>query len=197
MHPRLAEVSERLAAQRRQLLDVASAVPSDSWQTRPAEGRWSVGEICQHLHQVETSCAAVLAKRIAQAREAGHPAEQETSSVLGTLDHLRVSELDRKLVAPELVTPTENPDRDTAVRLLTESSDNPDRETAERRLAASRAALLAALEAGDGLALGDIRHTHLRFGELDLYQWCLFVAEHEKRHVSQLRELAAQLASAS
>ena len=53
------------------------------------------------------------------------------------------------------------------------------------------------MEAGDGLALGDIRHTHLRFGELDLYQWCLFVAEHEKRHISQLRELAAQLASAS
>jgi uncharacterized damage-inducible protein DinB len=181
MHPRLAEVSERLAAQRRQLLDVASTVPSDSWQTRPVEGRWSVGEICQHLHQVETSCAAVLSKRIAQARESGHPAEQETSSVLGTLDHLRVSELDRKLEAPERAQP----------------SDNPDRETAERRLAASRAALLAALEAGDGLALGDIRHTHLRFGELDLYQWCLFVAEHEKRHVSQLRQLAAQLASAS
>jgi len=181
MHPRLAEISERLAAQRRLLLDVASAVPSDSWQTRPVEGRWSVGEICQHLHQVETSCAAVLAKRIAQAREASHPAERETSSVLGTLDHLRVSELDRKLEAPERAQP----------------SDNPDRETAERRLAASRAALLAALEAGDGLALGDIRHTHLRFGELDLYQWCLFVAEHEKRHVSQLRELAAQLASAS
>ena len=53
------------------------------------------------------------------------------------------------------------------------------------------------MERGDGLALGEIRHTHLRFGELDLYQWCLFVAEHEKRHVTQLREVAAQLAPAS
>jgi hypothetical protein len=181
MHPRLAELSEHLSAQRRLLLDVASTVPSESWQTRPVEGRWSVGEICQHLHQVESSCVAVLTKRIAEAREAGHPPERETSSVLRTLDHLRVSELSRKLEAPERAQPRENPDR----------------ETAERRLAESRAALLAALEQGDGLALGDIRHTHLRFGELDLYQWCLFVAEHEKRHVSQLRELAAQLASAS
>ena len=180
MHPRLAELSEHLAAQRRRLLDVASAVPSDRWQTRPVEGRWSVSEILQHLHQVETSCAAVLAKRIAKAREDGHATEQESSSVLGTLDHLRVSELDRKLEAPERARP----------------ADNPDRETAERRLAESRAALLAALESGDGLALGEIRHTHLRFGELDLYQWCLFVAEHEKRHVTQLRELAAQLAPA-
>jgi hypothetical protein len=181
MHPRLAELSEHLAAQRRLLLDVASGVPSDSWQTSPVEGRWSVSEIFQHLHQVETSCAAVVTKRIAQARDQGHPSERETSSVLGTLDHLRVSELDRKLVAPERAQPMENPDRATA----------------ERRLAESRGALLAALESGDGLALGEIRHTHLRFGELDLYQWCLFVAEHEKRHVSQLRELAAQLASAS
>jgi DinB superfamily len=181
MHPRLAEVSDRLAAERRELLDVASTVPSDGWQTRPADDRWSVSEICQHLHQVEMSCAAVLAKRIAQAREAGHPAERDTSSVLGTLDHLGVSQLDRKLVAPERVQPAENPDR----------------ETAEHRLAESRAALLAAMESGDGLALGEIRHTHLRFGELDLYQWCLFVAEHEKRHIAQLRQVAAQLAPAS
>jgi hypothetical protein len=181
MHTRLAEISERLAAERQRLLDVASTVPSDRWQTRPGEDRWSVSEILQHLHQVEKSCTAVLAKRIAEARDAGHPSERDSGSVLGTLDHLRVSQLDRKLVAPERAQPAENPDR----------------ETAERRLAESRAALLAAMESGDGLALGEIRHTHLRFGELDLYQWCLFVAEHEKRHATQLREVAAQLAPAS
>jgi uncharacterized damage-inducible protein DinB len=181
MHPRLAELSEYLAAQRRLLLDVASAVPSDSWQTHPSEGRWSVSEICQHLHQVETSCAAVVAKRIAKAREGDHPPETDTSSVLGTLHQFGVSDRSRTLVAPERVVPTENPDRATA----------------ERRLAESRAALLAAMEGGDGLALGEIRHTHLRFGELDLYQWILFVAEHERRHASQLRELAAQLAPAT
>lgn len=181
MHPRLTELTERLAQRRRALLDAASAVPSDGWQTRPDDDRWSVSEICEHLHRVERGVAAVVAKRIAKARAEGIPAETETSSVLGTLDRFRVSDLDRKLVAPELVAPTENPDR----------------ETAERRLADSRAALLAAIESGDGLALGDIRHTHLRFGELDLYQWILFVAEHEARHTAQLRNVARQLAPAS
>jgi uncharacterized damage-inducible protein DinB len=181
MHPRLAELSEHLAHQRRILLDVAATVPDDSWQTRPDDDRWSVSEILEHLYRVERSVSAVLAKRVAKARAEGHPAETETSSVLGSLDHLRVSELDRKLVAPELVTP----------------SENPDRETAERRLAESRAALLAAIENGDGLAFGTIRHTHLRFGELDLYQWILFVAEHEKRHTAQLRDVARQLVPAS
>jgi len=181
MHPRLVELSEILAAQRRDLLDTASAVPTDSWQTRPGPDRWSVSEIFEHLYRVERGVGAVLAKRIAKAKAEGHPSETETGSVLGTLDRFRVSDLSRKLVAPELVAPTENPDR----------------EIAERRVAESRAALFAAMESGDGLALGAIRHTHLRFGELDLYQWILFVAEHEKRHVVQLREVVQQLVPAS
>ena len=181
MHPRLAELSEHLARQRRILLEMASAVPADRWQTRPADGRWSVSEIFEHLHRVERGAAAVVAKRVAKARAEGHPAETETSSVLGTLDGFRVSELDRKLVAPDVVAPTENPDRDTATG----------------QLAGSRAALLAAMEHGDGLALGAIRHTHLRFGELDLYQWILFVAEHERRHEAQLRDVVRQLAPVS
>jgi uncharacterized damage-inducible protein DinB len=181
MHSRLAELREHLAQERRDLLDVASTVPDERWQTRPAEDRWSVSEIFEHLYRVERGAAAVVAKRIAKARAEGHPPETETSSVLGTFDEFRVSHLSGKLVAPELVTPTENPDRETAERQLTES----------------RAALLAAMEQGDGLALGAIRHTHLRFGELDLYQWILFVAVHERRHEAQLREVARQLASVS
>jgi hypothetical protein len=92
-----------------------------------------------------------------------------------------VSELDRKLVAPDRVNPTENPDRETIERLLAES----------------RSALEAAIASGDGLALGSIKQMHLRFGELDLYQWLLFVAEHEKRHTAQLRGVARQLVPAS
>jgi hypothetical protein len=181
MHPRLAELSAHLAQQRRTLLDVAFEIPGDSWQTRPDDGQWSVSEILEHLYRVDRNVAALLAKRVAKAREAGHPEETETSSVLGTLDQFRVSEVVSKLVAPEPVTPTENADRETVERLLAES----------------RAALNAAIASGDGLALGAIKHTHLRFGELDLYQWMLFVAGHEKRHTAQLREVARQLVSVS
>jgi hypothetical protein len=181
MHPRLAELSGHLAHQRRLLLDVASGVPADRWQARLGDGQWTVSEILEHLYRVDRSVAAMLTKRIAEAREAGHPAETETSSVLGSIDALRVSEVDQKLVAPERVTPTENADRATVERLLAES----------------RAALNAAIASGDGLALGAIKHTHLRFGELDLYQWMLFVAGHEKRHTAQLREVARQLVSVS
>ena len=181
MHPRLAELSEHLALQRRNLLEAASTVPAGSWQTRPSDEQWSVSEILEHLYRVERGVASVVTKRIAEARGAGHPEETETGSVLGTLDQFRVSELDRKLVAPDRVRPTENHDRETIVRLLAES----------------RSALDAAIASGDGLALGSITQMHLRFGELDLYQWLLFVAEHEKRHTAQLRDVARQLVSAA
>jgi len=71
MHPRLAELSEHLALQRRTLLDVASTVPADSWQTRPGDGEtWSVSEVLEHLYRVERGAAAVLTKRAVNARTA-------------------------------------------------------------------------------------------------------------------------------
>jgi hypothetical protein len=179
MQPRLAELTEYLAQQRRAVLSAASTVPAELWTERPAPGRWSISHILEHLHRVERSATGVVAKRIAKAREEGHPPETETSSVLGTLEHLGVSDRrGRPLVAPEIVDPAEAPDRVTV----------------ETRLAESRAALLAAIENGDGLALGEIRHSHLRFGDLNLYQWILFVAEHERRHAEQVAETAASFA---
>jgi hypothetical protein len=181
MHQRLAELTGFLARTRGAVLAAAAVVPAELWTERPAPDTWSVSENLEHLHRVEQGIAGLLAKRIGRARESGHAAETETDSVLGTLDRLGVSDRGRRLVAPETVAPAENPDRDTVVG----------------RLAASRAALLAAIESGDGLALGSIRHTHARFGELDLYEWILFVAEHEGRHAAQIAEAASRLVPTS
>ena len=43
------------------------------------------------------------------------------------------------------------------------------------------------------VALGDIRHAHPALGEMNLYQWALWIAGHEARHAAQVREIAAQL----
>jgi hypothetical protein len=179
MHPRIAELTDYLAAQRSAVLAAAAPVPAELWPERPTPGRWSISHILEHLYRVERGTAGLLAKRIGKAREEGHPTETETSSVLGTLERFGVSDrLGRPLIAPEIVDPAEAPDRATV----------------ELRLAESRAALLSAIESGDGLALGEIRHTHLRFGELNLYEWILFIAEHERRHAEQVAETAAMLA---
>ena len=56
--------------------------------------------------------------------------------------------------------------------------------------------LRAALADADGLALGMITHVHPVLGEIDLYQWILFVGQHEARHVAQITEVVSA-ASAS
>jgi hypothetical protein len=46
--------------------------------------------------------------------------------------------------------------------------------------------LRAAVVTADGVALGEIKHNHAILGELDLYQWLIFVGQHEGRHRKQI-----------
>ena len=180
MHRRIAELVEYADAARAALLDVAATIPAERFTERPEPERWSAGELLEHLARVETGCARVIAKRAATARQAGIAAEGDESSMLGALDGRRVTERSRKLVAPEIVAPAGGLSREGAFDAL------------ER----SRAEFLRAIRDADGLALGEIRHTHVVLGELDLYQWILFVGQHERRHLAQLEEIAARVCAA-
>ena len=100
--------------------------------------------------------------------------------MLGALEGRRITDRTRKLVAPEIVAPIGGFTRDEALAALEKS----------------RVELRRAVRDADGLALGEIRHTHVVLGELDLYQWILFVGQHERRHLAQLEEIAARLCPA-
>jgi hypothetical protein len=45
----------------------------------------------------------------------------------------------------------------------------------------------------DGLALGALRWAHPALGELDLYQYILFIGQHEARHARQIVEIGELL----
>jgi hypothetical protein len=179
MHLRLTELREYADAQRSALLAAASGLPLDRWTERPAEGRWSVVELFEHLYKVEHVCARAIARGVADARAAGHPMETDERSVLGALDATGLRDRSRRLEVPERVAPA--------------GGWSP--QEALDRLAASRAELHDAIRAGNGLALGSIYVTHPRLGEIDLYRWILFIAEHEARHVPQAAEIVEQLAT--
>jgi hypothetical protein len=181
MHPRITELVEYADAARAALIEVAATIPAERFAERPVPGRWSAGELLEHLARVESGCARVIAKRAAGARQSGIAAEGEESSMLGALDGRRVTDRSRKLVAPEIVAP----------------GGGLAREAAFDALEKSRAEFMRAVSEADGLALGEIRHTHVVLGELDLYQWILFVGQHERRHLAQLEEIAAQLQPAT
>jgi hypothetical protein len=179
MHPRISELVDYADATRAALLEVAATIPAERFTERPAPGRWSAAELLEHLARVESGCAQVIAKRATRAREAGLAAEREESSMLGALDGRFVTDRSRRLTAPDIVAPAGGFTRDGALDAI----------------GTSRAAFRQAVAAADGLALGEVRHTHVVLGELDLYQWILFVGQHERRHLAQLEEIAAQLRS--
>ena len=170
MHARLAETMTFVEAKRRELLQSFDGVEGDRLCRRAAPDGWSVAEILEHLRMVESGVARLITKRVGQAREAGLGEEKSTASVLPSFD--RYSTILEKAVmkSPPTVEPRANIDISDALE----------------GLESSREALRAAAVSATGLSLGEIKHTHQILGELDLYQWLIFVGHHEGRHKMQI-----------
>ncbi|MBC8086560.1 MAG: DinB family protein, partial [Phycisphaerae bacterium] len=52
-----------------------------------------------------------------------------------------------------------------------------------------RARVLAAVEAADGVDLSKAAFPHPFFGPLTGYQWLVLIAQHELRHLKQMKEI--------
>jgi hypothetical protein len=179
MHPRIAELTEFIAARREEVLAAAALVPPELRQHRPEPDVWSVAEVLDHLARVERGVSKLVTNLVAEGRARGLGAELSTGSVLRSLDGLALGDRSRFIAAPERVMPRGDATADDALAAL----------------AASRSVLLAALAEGDGLALGELTWAH-PLGTLDLYQWVLFVGKHEARHAEQMREIGRRLPAA-
>jgi uncharacterized damage-inducible protein DinB len=180
MHPRITELLDYAQRQRVGLFAAVSLIPEPLRDRRGDVDAWSVAEVLEHLYRVESGIARLLARSAERAKAAGLEQEDDTRSVLGSLDELRLTERGERMRAPELVMPRGELTAAQGIAALEES----------------RRALVTALEAADGLALGRITHAHPLMGPLNLYQWVLFVGQHEARHVGQVRDLARQLTGA-
>lgn len=176
MHPRLDEIVRYIDARRAALEKAALTLPYDQWVNRPAEDSWSVAQVFDHLHLSEAGTARLLAKRIARAKEAGLGPERSTESLMHSLEFFPVVD-GPKRQAPEIVVPRAD------VRA-------PEVHDALRR---SRSDLHAALRAGDGLALAEVTATHPALGVINVYQWVLFIGQHEERHTRQVAEIVRRL----
>jgi hypothetical protein len=107
---------------------------------------------------------------VGQAREAGLGEEKSAASVMPSFDRHSALLEGTVLKSPEMVLPRTDVDFKDALD----------------GLESSREALRAAVVSANGLALGEIKHTHPVLGELDLYQWLIFVGQHEGRHRKQI-----------
>lgn len=177
MHSRLAPLVDDIESQRTSLLAIVESHPIHVLNATPSDPDvWSPAQILDHLAIVEGNVTKLLAHRLARAKEAGLARETSTEPIRSAL---KAEYLTRKIIAPENVRPQVHPD---AADALT-------------RLKTSHLALRAMLGDADGYALSDVKARHQIFGELDMYEWLVFLPRHEQRHVAQfVRTIAAMTA---
>jgi len=177
MHSRTREVLEHLNTYHAELIDAVDGIPVALRDREPAEGRWSVAGVLEHLAIVNESIATRLSTALSLAREAGLAPEGEESSILDRLDIASIVDRGRPRTASEGSQPKGNVGSSGALAHY------------ER----SHSQVCKLVEEYDGLAIGDVHAPHPVFGALDMYQWLLFVGAHEGRHADQIREIGKAL----
>jgi hypothetical protein len=185
LNRRLTEILECLDANRAALLTTVRDISPAFATMRPRSGAWSAAENVAHLALVEDRISQLVARATEKARAEGAAPSSSAESIMSSLDRFRVADAGTKLAAPATIAP---------------ESDKPI-EDSLAMLEQTRARLKEALIAGADLELGDVKRPHPALGDLSLYQWALFVAQHEERHRRQIErtldevtELAAECA---
>ena len=174
LHPRVAEIIDELEATQRDFVAFIDTIPESQRNAPSVDGRWSIALHLEHLALVEDGTGRMISKLIKQIQATG-ARENDESSVLNSLDKHQIWTLNRRVVAPDLVSPKEG--------LMPSES--------LARQAASRSRVIAVLQAASGLALSTASAPHPYFGQFDVYQWGIMLAHHQRRHAECIRELLA------
>jgi len=161
-----------LAAMRDQVVTESETLTDAQWNFKAAPGRWSVGEVVEHLALAESFMFDMQQKTVAgpaaSAEQRAAATGKDETIVKGVPDRTK------KFQAPEPLQP--------GARL------------------GSRAEILAAFKErrAKTIAYASTTKNDLRsrvsespIGPLDAYQWLLFAAAHSERHLAQLREVKA------
>lgn len=185
MQQRLSELLSYMDATRGKLLATVREINPTFAGVRPRGDTWSVEENVAHLAIVEERISRLVADAVEWAKENAVGPTTSDESVMSSLDQHSVVEPPVKRQAPKGVTPPEGRPIDDSLASL----------------ASSRTRLREALIAGDAFDMSSVKRPHSSFGELDLFQWALFVAQHEERHRRQIErtmdevtEIAAECA---
>lgn len=161
-----------LTTMRDQVVRESETLTEAQWNFKSAPGRWSVGEVVEHLALAESFMFDMQQKTVAgpaaSADQRAATKGKDDTIIKGVPDRTK------KFQAPEPLQP--------GARL------------------GSRAEILAAFKErrAKTIAYASTTKDHLRsrvsdspLGPLDAYQWLLFAAAHSERHLAQLREVKA------
>ncbi len=176
-HPTVDELVRTLETNRRDLRAAIDAVPIAHRERRPADDRWSVTDVVEHIAIVERRIATRLGEAFDAAHAIGLPPEVPVGPAVDRTFIDRVGDrTNRFKTGPHA-----------------EPKGGIDSEAAWAEAAASRAQFLQLLERARGLNVDGISAPHPYFGPLSFYQWAAFLGGHDARHAAQIREIAAAL----
>jgi uncharacterized damage-inducible protein DinB len=167
----LATIIENLARAQEELLRAADAVPADKWKTRPAEGRWSAGELIGHLIMIERAIVSGTDKVLRKPPKA--------------------VPFFKRLHVPMAVVKSRLIRLKTPIPLDPEIVHEKEEMLAELRQVRKRT--LAFIEETMERDLSKYRIPHPFLGTLNTYEWFQLIASHEIRHMKQMREIAGSL----
>jgi len=169
--PSLATIIENLARAQSELLRAADAVPADQWKAKPAEGRWSVGELIGHLSAIERAIL-IRADKILQNPPKSVPFYKRFHVPMIIVEARVIRRKAPAAREPQIVREKEE--------MLAE-------------LRGVRERTLAFIEETKVRDLSKYNMPHPFLGNLNAYDWLQFIASHEIRHMKQMREIAATL----
>lgn len=175
LHPRTAEVIAALTTTQQIMHELLDGLSAADASRVTQDGTWSVAQIIEHLAIVEDGTGRLIGKVCKQLEGTVDP---DTDAIAPTLAHFQI--WDAKVIpidAPASVAPKGTVSMADALAAQSE---------ARRRV-------IEALTAASGRALGSVSFPHPFLGPLNGYQWALFLAQHQERHLIQLRGVLAAL----
>lgn len=148
-------------------------VDGEAWSTKPAEDRWSVGEVAEHLLLAEGALFGVIQK----AMEAEPNEDWEAVAAKG-LDPIvtQVPDRTQKFQAPEGLQPTGEMSRQDVLK----------------KFAEAREKTLEFVRTVDGPVKSHTQPNPL-LDDANVPQWAAFIAAHNMRHNQQIAEVKEQL----
>jgi hypothetical protein len=172
LHPRIREVIMALTAAQQEADALCATITAEQETRRLGDG-WTVAQVVEHMAIVEGGAGRIVSNIAKQVTDIPETSEASVGDVLAKYHVADPSY--RKVPAPEVVLPIHGAS-------VTESAT---------RMREARARLIAALEAASGTALGAAHYPHPLFGPLDGYQWSIMAAQHQRRHLVQIRTILA------
>lgn len=177
MNNKLREIVAEIERERQALYGSVEDLSQAQLDLRPDTESWSAGELLHHLYLSETSIIKMLAMQTEKAGHDGLGADVSDGTMLGSLDRFGIETVTRKVQAPEFIAPQKGLTKEELLAVLKRS----------------RAELLAVIERAAAYDLSQLVFPHPMLGQLNLYQWILFIGKHEQRHRKQIMAVRTAL----